>query len=97
VFCSFPKSLRFIMALVRACVSVATLLGSVDARAFRKSTGQFLDTMTEEELKTSLLEEIENAYGSVSQRGRMATLEASLAPMFKSLPKNEMVSWATQQ
>jgi hypothetical protein len=77
------------MAFVRACVSITTLLGSVDARSFRKSTGQFLDTMTEEELKTSLLEEIESAYGSVSQRGRLASLEASLAPMFKSLPKNE--------
>jgi len=48
-----------------------------------------LDTIAEDELKSTLLEEIENSYGSISQRGRFGRLEAALAPMFKSLPKNE--------
>jgi len=65
------------------------LVGASDARSFRKSTGDFLDTIAEDELKSTLLEEIENSYGSVSQRGRFGRLEAALAPMFKSLPKNE--------
>lgn len=65
------------------------LVGASDARSFRKSTGDFLDTIAEDELKSTLLEEIENSYGSISQRGRFGRLEAALAPMFKSLPKNE--------
>jgi len=37
----------------------------------------------------SLLEESENALGSGSTARRVARLEASLAPMFASLPKNQ--------
>jgi len=75
------------MAIRAFCISA--LLGATDARSFRKSTGDFLETISEEELKSTLLEEIESSYGSVSQRGRFSRLEAALAPMFKSLPKNE--------
>jgi len=40
-------------------------------------------------IERTLLEEIEGQVGSVSIRGRLARLEASLHPMFLSLPKNE--------
>jgi len=74
--------------MVFRVVCFSLMLGA-SARSFRKSAGEFLDTVSEEELKSTLLEEIESSYGSVSQRGRFSRLEAALAPMWKSLPKNE--------
>jgi len=76
--------------MVCRTVLVSFVLGAfVDARSFRKSAGDFSETVGEQEMKATLLEEIEHSLGSVSQRGRFARLEAALAPMYKALPKNE--------
>jgi len=71
------------------CSSIAIFSVAVEGRALRDNflgRGEFF---SEEELKAAFVEEIESQYGSVTHRGRLARLEASLAPMFKALPKNE--------
>jgi len=60
----------------------------VDSSALRQTV--FLDErMTEAELRQTLLDEIEGAYGSVNQRGRLISIEAGLSAMYRALPKNE--------
>jgi len=78
--------------------SVATLLavvgfslvGSGSANAFLriKKNGQHAQ-VNSDNLERTLLEEIEGQVGNANIRGRLARLEASLHPMFLSLPKNE--------
>ena len=45
--------------------------------------------MNADDLKKTLLEEIEKNFASVGKRGRLARLETALKPLFDSLPKNE--------
>ena len=55
-------------------VCLALVLGTTEAASFRKSAGEFLDNVRAQELESTLLEEIELSYGSVSQRGRFSSL-----------------------
>lgn len=72
---------------------LAFLIASAYARSFlRVSPDAQLgegERMSAEQLRTSLLEEIENSLGSIHNRGRIARIEAALYPTFASLPKNE--------
>jgi hypothetical protein len=66
------------------------LLDLVDANAFLKakqSTHQ--ERISEEEVQTSLLAEVEGTFGSGSATSRLKQMEAALTPMFTALPKNE--------
>jgi len=47
------------------------------------------ERVTEEDIRSSLLEEVEGALGEGSATNRLRLLEATLKPMFDSLPKNE--------
>jgi hypothetical protein len=47
------------------------------------------EAVNTDNIERTLLEEIESQVGSSSVRGRLARLEATLHPMFLSLPKNE--------
>lgn len=75
--------------MVFAKLSIAlSAVTAVDASALRQTV--FLnERMTEAELRQTLLDEIEGAYGSVNQRGRLISIEAGLSAMYKALPKNE--------
>jgi len=72
---------------------LAFLTASAHARSFlRVSPDAPLgegERMSAEQLRTSLLQEIENSFGNGNHRGRVARLEAALYPTFASLPKNE--------
>jgi len=77
--------------------SVATLLtvigfslletGSANAFLRIKKNGQY-GQVNSDNIERTLLEEIEGQVGNANIRGRLARLEASLHPMFLSLPKN---------
>jgi len=73
------------MVFTKLSVAFAVLMG-VDSSALRQTA--FMERMTEAELRQTLLDEIEGAYGSVNQRGRLISIEAGLSSMFKALPKN---------
>merc|ERR1719329_1866661 len=73
---------------VAASFILAGLFSSADASALRNQ-GAATSTMSAEELKKTLLEEIENNFASIGKRGRLARLEAALKPLFDTLPKNE--------
>merc|ERR1719359_242121 len=45
--------------------------------------------MSEEDVQTSLLAEVEGTFGEGSASSRLKQLEAVLAPMYAALPKNE--------
>merc|ERR1719263_2250110 len=45
--------------------------------------------MSEEDVQTSLLAEVEGTFGEGAASSRVKQLEASLAPMYTALPKNE--------
>jgi len=45
--------------------------------------------MSEEDVQTSLLAEVEGAFGTGAASGRVKQLEAVLAPIYAALPKNE--------
>ena len=64
------------------------LFSIADARALRNQEGAS-GVMNADDLKKTLLEEIQNNFASVGKRGRLARLEAALKPLFDSLPKNE--------
>lgn len=48
-----------------------------------------IERVSEEDIRSSLLEEVENTLGEGSASNRLRLLEATLKPMFDSLPKNE--------
>merc|ERR1719181_1874084 len=67
-----------------------TLVNVVDANAFLKAHASHMqDRMSEEEVQTSLLAEIEGTFGEGSASSRLKQLEATLGPIFAALPKNE--------
>lgn len=68
----------------------ASLAGVGDANAFLKAHHTSLEQrISEEEIQTSLLAEVEGTFGSGSATSRLKQMEAALAPMFAALPKNE--------
>merc|ERR1719168_547333 len=60
------------------------------ADQFLKATPQVLkERLNEEDIKATLLEEIEGSLGAGSAASRLKLLEAILLPVFRALPKNE--------
>jgi len=76
------------MKLATSFVISAGLFSTADGSALRNQVGAS-GVMNAEEVKKTLLEEIENNFASVGKRGRLARLETALKPLFDSLPKNE--------
>jgi len=70
-------------------VFATTLLATAEGRALRNQEASGSGVMNAEDVKKTLLEEIENNYAAVGTRGRLARLESALKPLFDSLPKNE--------
>jgi hypothetical protein len=69
-------------------VSVS-FFSAANGRALRNQDPDTSGIMDTEEIKKTLLGEIENNFASVGKRGRLARLESALKPLFDSLPKNE--------
>lgn len=68
----------------------AAALVCVDANAFLKATPSVREErLSEEDVQTSLLAEIEGTFGEGSASSRVKQVESLLAPMFAALPKNE--------
>jgi len=68
----------------------AALMNVVDANAFLKANSHLKEErMSEEDVQTSLLAEVEGAFGTGAASGRVKQLEAVLAPIYAALPKNE--------
>merc|ERR1719316_1483430 len=62
----------------------------VDANAFLKAHASHMqERMSEEEVQTSLLAEVEGTFGEGAASSRLKQLEATLGPIFAALPKNE--------
>merc|ERR1719446_457615 len=76
-------------------VAVLALLGVsniyvADANAFLKSSSHLgEERMSEEDVQTSLLAEVEGTFGEGSASSRVKQLEAVLAPIYAALPKND--------
>merc|ERR1719335_1995470 len=67
-----------------------TLVTFVDANAFLKVHASHMqERMSEEEVQTSLLAEVEGTFGEGAASSRLKQLEATLGPIFAALPKNE--------
>lgn len=79
-------AMKFATSIIFA--SSVGLLSTADARALRNQEGAS-GVMNADDLKKTLLEEIEKNFAAVGKRGRLARLEAALKPLFDSLPKNE--------
>jgi len=68
---------------------IAVLLGAVDAKAFLKSNSHLKEErMSEEDVQTSLLAEVEGTFGAGSASSRTKQLEVMLRPIYAALPKN---------
>jgi len=75
-----------------ACITLAFLgaVGVADANAFLKANSHLKDErMSEEDVQTSLLAEVEGTFGNGAASSRLKQLETSLAPIYAALPKNE--------
>jgi len=71
-------------------LAVSAGLMCVSANTFLKSkTVQKQERISEEDIQTSLLAEIEGTFGEGSASSRLKQMEGSLAPMYAALPKNE--------
>jgi len=66
-----------------------TIVSFVDANAFLKASHLKEERMSEEDVQTSLLAEVEGTFGEGSASSRVKQLEASLGPIYAALPKNE--------
>jgi hypothetical protein len=82
----FIMAMKIATSLILA--SSVGLLNTADARALRNQEGPS-GTINAEDLKKTLIEEIEKNFASFGKRGRLARLEGALKPLFDSLPKNE--------
>jgi len=67
----------------------ASLFSTASSRALRNQDPVNSGVMNTEDIKKTLLGEIESNFASIGQRGRLARLESALKPLFDSLPKNE--------
>ena len=78
------------MKLTSIVLLSANLLATANGRALRnQDTHDASGVMSADAVKKTLLEEIENNFASVGKRGRLASLEVDLKPLFDTLPKNE--------
>jgi len=66
----------------------ASLMATASGRAFLKHD-HTSGVMNAEAVKQTLLDEIESNYASVGKNGALKRLQATLKPLFDSLPKNE--------
>jgi hypothetical protein len=68
----------------------ANFVHVVDANAFLKANPvAYEERISEEEVRTSLLEEVEGTFGAGAASSRLKQLETDLAPMYAALPKNQ--------
>jgi len=68
----------------------ATFIGVVDASGFLKaSPSSREERISEEDVQTSLLAEVEGTFGEGTASSRVKQLEAILSPIYAALPKNE--------
>jgi hypothetical protein len=68
----------------------ASLLAQGDANAFLKANpSAHQERISEDEIQSSLLAEVEGTFGSGSATSRLKLMEVALTPMFTALPKNE--------
>merc|ERR1719223_2372812 len=74
-----------VLALLQMCsISV------VDAKGFLKANSHFkAERISEEDVRTTLLAEVEGTFGEGSASSRVKQLEAILGPIYAALPKNE--------
>lgn len=82
------------VTLLRCLLSVG-LVWAADANAFRGSRGGFVaavGSMSTEELRAAVLEEVTSAFGSSNRftLQRLKTIEDVLQPTFRALPKNSL-------
>jgi hypothetical protein len=72
------------------CITLVALATHCFANEFLKATPkELLERVSEEDIQTSLLEEVEGTLGAGSAANRLRLLEAVLKPMYDALPKNE--------
>jgi len=65
-------------------------IGFADAGAFLKvSPSSHEERMSEEDVQTSLLEEVEGTFGAGAASSRLSQLSTLLRPMYAALPKND--------
>merc|ERR1719378_934153 len=67
----------------------AIVVDIVFADRFLKSRHSSQERISEEEIQTSLLAEVEGTFGAGAASSRLKRLEALLAPIYTALPKNE--------
>jgi len=77
------------MKVVSFMLVSTNLLATAQGRAFRNQDATESGVMNAEDVKKTLLEEIENNFASFGKRGQLARLEVALKPLFDTLPKNE--------
>jgi hypothetical protein len=77
------------MKVVSLLFMTADLFTPAQGRAFRNQDATASGVMNAEEVKKTLLQEIEDNFASIGKRGKLARLEAALKPLFDTLPKNE--------
>jgi hypothetical protein len=71
-------------------VIVACVINWADANSFLKANpSSHQERISEGEIQSSLLAEVEGTFGSGSATSRLKLMEAALTPMFAALPKNE--------
>mmetsp|Transcript_97908 Transcript_97908/g.154268 ORF Transcript_97908/g.154268 Transcript_97908/m.154268 type:complete len:556 (-) Transcript_97908:195-1862(-) len=72
------------------CVVLLVLSSPAVANEFLKfQPKEVHEALSEDDIRTSLLEEIEGTLGTGAATKRLAELEASLKPIYAALPKNE--------
>jgi hypothetical protein len=75
---------------VLTCLLLGAFAPHSFANEFLKATPKELqERVSEEDIQTSLLEEVEGTLGTGSAASRLRLLEAVLKPMYDALPKNE--------
>jgi len=68
---------------------VLSLIGMAQAKAFLQTASLLAqERISEEDVQTSLLAEIEGTFGAGSASSRVKHLEETLGPIYKALPKN---------
>merc|ERR1719198_762311 len=69
---------------------IVGLIGAADANAFLKASSRLHEErISEEDVQTSLLAEVEGTFGSGAASSRVKQLEATLRPIYAALPKND--------
>merc|ERR1719198_2332412 len=69
---------------------IVGLIGAADANAFLKASSRLHEErMSEEDIQTSLLAEVEGTFGEGAASSRIKQLETILGPIYAALPKNE--------